>query len=254
MQRLVSGKVVLLLLLLLLLAVGGAIGLGATARHYYLQLNSTRLDPLGIAAYPPEANVPAKRAGKKRALFFGDSRAYYWPTPTALSQFEFLNRGIGSQTTTQVLARFDAHVTPLQPDLIIVQVGINDLKTIPLFPTQKATIIANCKANLVTIVERSTALGAIVILTTIFPHGQVSLQRRPFWSGDVQEAIVEVNAYLFTLAGERVIIFDSAQLLADDDGLLRADYAYDLLHLNTVGYEALNLGLIEVLEKLGNKH
>jgi lysophospholipase L1-like esterase len=51
-----------------------------------------------------------------------------------------------------------------------------------------------------------------------------------------------------------VIIFDSAQLLADDDGLLRADYGYDLLHLNTVGYEALNLGLIEVLEKLGNKY
>ena len=254
MQWVVSRKVVLLLLLLLLLAISGAIGLGVTARHYYLQLNSTQLDPLGIAAYPPEANVPAKRAGKKRVLFFGDSRAFYWPAPTTLPQFEFLNRGIGGQTTTQVLARFDAHVTPLQPDLVIVQAGINDLKTIPLFPAQKATIIATCKANLAAIVERSTALGATVILTTIFPHGQVSLVRRPFWSDEVKAAIVEVNAYLLTLADERVVIFDSAQLLASNNGLLRADYGYDFLHLNTVGYEALNLGLIEVLEKLGNKY
>jgi len=235
------------------LAIGSAIGLGVTARYYYYQVNSTRLDPLGLSAYPPDLVVPAKAAGTKRVLFFGDSRAYYWLALTELTQLEFINRGIGGQTTTQVLARFDAHVTPLQPDLVIVQVGINDLKTIPLFPAQKAMIIANCKANLATIVERSTALGATVILTTIFPHGQVSLQRRPFWSGAVKEAVAEVNAYLFTLADERVVIFDSAQLLADDDGLLRADYGYDLLHLNDAGYAALNPGLIEVLEKLGNK-
>jgi lysophospholipase L1-like esterase len=254
MQRLIQNKLILLLALLLLLALGSVIGLGLTARHYYLQVNGARLDPLGLSAYPPDLVVPAKALGKKRVLFYGDSRAYQWPAPTALPQFEFMNRGIGGQTTTQVLARFDAHVTPLQPDLVIVQAGINDLKSIPLFPAQKATIIANCKANLAAIVERSTALGATVILTTIFPHGQVSLQRRPFWSGAVQEAVAEVNAYLFKLADEQVVIFDTTQLLADDDGLLRADYGYDLLHLNDAGYAALNPGLIEVLEKLGNKH
>lgn len=246
-------KLVLLLALLLLLAMGSTVALGLTARHYYLQLNSTRLDPLDIAAYPPALVVPTKVAGSKRVLFYGDSRAYQWPAPTAMLQFEFLNRGIGGQTTTQVLARFDTHVTPLQPDLVIVQAGINDLKSIPLFPAQKAMIIANCKANLAAIVERSTTLGATVILTTIFPHGQVSLVRRPFWSKAVKAAIGEVNAYLLTLANEQVIIFDSAQLLAAPDGSLRPEYAYDLLHLNEAGYDALKPGLIAVLEKIGNQ-
>ncbi len=53
----------------------------------------------------------------------------------------FVNRGIGNQTTAQVLGHFHAHVAPLHPQTIILQVGINDLKTIPLFPEQAETII-----------------------------------------------------------------------------------------------------------------
>lgn len=125
-----QGMVILLLSLLLLLAIGSTVTLGITARQYYLELNRTRLDPLDLAAYPPELAVPTKTVGKQRVLFLGDSRAY----------------------------------------------------------------------------------------------------------------------------SERVIIFDSAQLLADDSGLLQPDYGYDLLHLNDTGYQALNPGLIEVLEKIGHKH
>lgn len=40
----------------------------------------------------------------------------------------------GAQTSAQVVWRFAEHIAPLQPDKIILQVGINDLKTIPLFP------------------------------------------------------------------------------------------------------------------------
>jgi lysophospholipase L1-like esterase len=45
--------------------------------------------------------------------------------------FSFVNRGINTQTSAQVLGRFDKHVVPLHPNIVIVQVGINDLKTIP---------------------------------------------------------------------------------------------------------------------------
>jgi lysophospholipase L1-like esterase len=217
------------------------------AKFYYLKLNSTNLDPFGIRAFSAESlppSVPA--ASSATVVFFGDSRAEMWTVPTKLEGFSFVNRGINTQTSTQVLGRFDEHVVPLNPDIIVVQVGINDLKTIPLFPEQKAAIISNCKANIQQIVERSVKSGATVILTTIFPIGPVPLIRQPFWSPDVAQAVSEVNTYLYSLEAENVLILDAYSLLAEN-GQVRSDYVRDTLHINVKGYEALNQELTKVL-------
>lgn len=217
-------------------------------QQYYLQLNETRLDPLGLSYY---SSVPDQQGlispEKVTVVLFGDSRAAAWPAPPNLSEFEFVNRGIGAQTSAQCAQRFDDHVSPLHPQIVIVQVGINDLKTIPLFPERKEVIIARCKENIQEIVDRSTALGATVILTTIFPIGRVPLERRPFWSDDVALAIDEVNAHISSLQSENIIVFDSYSILADNKGLVRPEYSQDFLHINAKGYEALNHELTHVL-------
>lgn len=129
---------------------------------------------------------------------------------------------------------------------------INDLKTIPLFPEQKSTIVAKCKRNIVEIVQRSQQLGAKIVVTTIFPLGDVPLLRRLVWSEAVAQAITEVNAYLLTLANDHVLIFDSAEVLAATDGRVRPEYQVDLLHINARGYAALNQKLLPVLQKFAN--
>jgi len=215
-------------------------------RQYYLELNETRLDPLGLNYYP------TANPRRQTVVFFGDSRAASWPSPD-LECFEFVNRGIGSQTSAQVVQRFDYHVRPLQPQVVVVQVGINDLKTLPLFPERKALIVANCRKNIQKVVERAGDLGATVILTTVFPVGQVPIERRLFWSEDVALAIEEVNGYIVSLAGENVVIFDAFSVLADDSGMVRPEYSKDLLHLNAAGYEALNGELLSVLRGLGGR-
>jgi lysophospholipase L1-like esterase len=233
----------LALLLLSALTLTGALGLWA--RQYYLELNSVRLDPLGQTVYASATALP--KTAPVRLLFYGDSRAYAWPAPTGLEDWEVLNRGIGGQTTAQILGRFAEDVTPLQPDVVLIQAGINDLKTIGLFPERTAAIVATCKENLAAMVQRATAQGATVIVTTVFPTAQPSLLRRPFWSAAIGAAVVDVNQFLQTLASDRVIIFDSAGLLSDDAGRLRPEYSYDLLHLNQNGYDALNAELRVVL-------
>jgi len=150
------------------------------AQQYYLQLNGTRLDPLGLTFHSFENLPDAPIPGKTRVVFFGDSRVADWPAPSDMAEFEFINRGIGAQTSVQTLQRFDYHVKPLQPQIIIVQTCINDLKTIPLFPALKKTIIAKCQENIQQIVTKSADLGARVILTTIFPISEV---RRSRFSG-----------------------------------------------------------------------
>ena len=109
------------------------------ARRYYVELNETRLDPLGLDAYHPDTKMSSNTPFK--ALFYGDSRAANWPAPDKDNSITYLNRGIAAQTTAQAWLRFQYHVPPLKPQVMILQIGINDLKTIPLFPERRAAII-----------------------------------------------------------------------------------------------------------------
>jgi lysophospholipase L1-like esterase len=214
------------------------------ADRYYRALNAVRLDPLGLNAdFGP---LPSPEPDRMRVVFLGDSRAQDWPAPD-LPGYTFLNRGIGSQTSAQVALRFDAHIRPLQPDVVVVQVCVNDLKTIPLFPQQADAIVDDCLRHLETILTGARDLGVQVILTTVFPVGEVPLERRLVWSDAVTHAIQRVNERIRTLAAADVTVLDAYALLADARGLLRADLALDELHLNAAGYAVLNRELHTLL-------
>ncbi|MBK8797966.1 MAG: SGNH/GDSL hydrolase family protein [Anaerolineales bacterium] len=233
----------IILSILLLMSSAGNVVIYERAQRYYLLLNASHLDPLGLGAFddtPVNLEQPL-------VVFFGDSRAANWTAPDQIKSVTFVNRGVGNQTTAQIVGRFQAHVPPLQPQIIVIQAGINDLKTIPLFPDEKESIIRNCKANLKQIVELSTATGAQVVVTTIFPLGKLPVERRPFWSDDVAIAINEVNSFIETLASDQVTIFHTEDVLANSDGIVDPQYSQDFLHLNPTGYAALNEAIYELL-------
>ena len=214
------------------------------ANTYYRQLNAVRLDPVGLQAYYSEDATTSP--DEKLVVFFGDSRAYQWPA-IELDSHRFLNRGIGTQTSAQVLARYDVHVAPLNPQIVILQVGVNDLKTIPLFPERRDKIVGDLQNNIAEIVAKSRQQEASVLITTIFPIGTVPLERRMVWSDAVAAAIVDVNEYIRSLESDGVSIFDTVPILAAEDGKVRAEYEHDLLHLNAAGYAALNQALAHTI-------
>lgn len=215
---------------------------------YYKLLYASELDPLGLSYYQTQ---PVEHSSDlPMVVFFGDSRASQWVTPT-LEGFAFVNRGIGNQTSAQVASRFEFHASPLKPEIIIIQVGINDLKTIPLFPERKGEIISNCERNIDKIVYDSLANNATVILTTIIPaSGNVPLARKLVWSDEIYKAIAEVNSHIAGLASDKVIVLDAASLVSDSDGKTKPEYSADLLHLNRAGYKAINLELVKILQTL----
>ena len=217
-------------------------------KQYYEQLNGVRLDPLGLS-YFAEDEVEIDKENVT-AIFLGDSRAEQWPPPKNLPQIQFINRGISSQTSVQIKLRFDEQIRPLAPDILILQLCINDLTRLPTFPHLQADIIANCQENIRWLVEQSTEMGATVILTTIFPAGNVPLVRRSFWSKEIETAVLEVNETIHSLASEQVIVLDAFALLADEDGRLRDEYAFDELHLNGQGYNHLNQELSKLLVEI----
>ncbi|MEM8614783.1 MAG: GDSL-type esterase/lipase family protein [Cyanobacteria bacterium P01_H01_bin.105] len=212
-------------------------------KKYYVELNQVRLDPLGLSFYNQKPKLKEK-GDNQRVIIFGDSRAADWPTPN-IPGYEFINRGVAGQTSAQTSQRFDFHLSNLEPDIVVIQVGVNDLKAIPLMPDERNVIIDLCRANIRQMVEDSKALGANVIITTILPVGEVSFARQPVWSDDIGQAIYEVNGYIDSLQSDQVIVFDGFSAIANEQGMLPEDYRTDELHLNAQGYATLNQAFVE---------
>jgi lysophospholipase L1-like esterase len=222
-----------------------------STQQYYRELNLTRLDPLGLTVYAIEKNKPVKSSSNKlKVVFFGDSRAADWSKPSDLDRFEFINRGIGSQTTSQVIERYDDHIVPLEAEILVIQVGINDLKAISLFPHLKNQIIDRCQANIEQIVREARKQNTRVILSTIFPVGKLPIARRLFWSKDVDLARDEVNEFIEGLAAKDVLIFDTKSVLANENGVVKDEYSLNFIHLNETGYKALNQKLVLLLKEV----
>ena len=215
------------------------------AMEYYEELNYVRLDPYGIIT-SSSTPVPTRTPNIPLVLMLGDSRIFDWSLPTD-TPFQFVVWGMGGQTTEQVLGRFRAQLPQLQPDYVVIQAGINDLKAIPLFPHERDTLVRRVQDNIGTIIDLIHESGAVAIITTVIPNAAVPLQRQFVWSPDVAPAIEEVNAYLLTLADERTQVIDAFSLLADDNGILRAVYAADFLHRTDDAYTVLNGALLELL-------
>jgi lysophospholipase L1-like esterase len=230
-----------------------AVSLGANVLLYrradlnYRLLSQAQLDPLGLKHpdFPPDVSSDATR-NLPVAMFLGDSRARDWPAPQ-VPGYRFITRGVGGQTTAQIRERFDAHVKPLSPRVVVLQAGINDLKAIGVLPHRRDEIVADCKVNLRDLVRRARAGGATVVVTTIFPPGAVPLERRTVWSPQIEPAVEEVNADLRTLGGGNGIVVLDAWALLQDHGRLRDEDALDTLHLNSRGYAVLNAELERIL-------
>jgi lysophospholipase L1-like esterase len=208
------------------------------ARHFERLFYLTRLDPIGLNMI---RNEPSSTAP---IVMFGDSRAAAWPAPTG---FFITNRGVPGHTSTQSLLRYRMHVSPLQPALVIIQVGVNDLVALPLLANDAESIVQTTIANIGEMVDLARVDGSRVILTTIFPLGPDLFSHLDPGTGQIQTAIEQVNAAIRAMSAPDVIIFDSAALLADASGYVAEAYRADLLHINPKGYQVLNEALWRLL-------
>ena len=128
------------------------------------------------------AELPAGMAGP-RVVFIGDSITQGWfdMAPTFFTDNNRIGRGIGGQTTPQMVLRFRQDVIDLKPAVVQIMAGTNDIagNTGPMTPDQS-------KANIMTMAELARAHGIRVILASIppaanFPWRPGGARRR--WSG-----------------------------------------------------------------------
>ena len=147
-------------LLLALLALGGYAAPAAA---------QTPPDRDGLLRYAAANQaLPAPRAGRPRVVLLGNSITDGWPQADSAffagSRYELVGRGIGGQTSPQMLVRFRQDVLDLHPAAVAILAGINDIaeNTGPYDP--QATF-----NNVQSMTELAQAHGIRVILCSVLP-------------------------------------------------------------------------------------
>ncbi len=107
-------------------------------------------------------NVPLSVS---RIVCFGDSltqgigagKGNDYPSRLAeMIGIEVINSGVSGNTTAHALARLEDDVLSYEPDVVLITLGGNDLK--------KRLNVDTARANLVSIIQRIQAAGAMVVL------------------------------------------------------------------------------------------
>jgi lysophospholipase L1-like esterase len=197
-----------------------------------------------IARYH-DANASVQRPtnDEKRVVFMGDSITDAWVRPEYGGFFPgkpYIDRGISGQTTPQMLIRFRPDVIALQPKVVLILAGTNDIagNTGPMTLDQ-------IEGNLQSMDELAHANKVRVVLASVMPvsnygHDRegkpvdMRIKRQP-------EKILELNTWIKKYAAAHGDIYlDYFTAMVDEHGLLRADISDDGLHPNAKGYTIMS--------------
>lgn len=180
--------------------------------------------------YEDNARLRALPRDPSRVVFLGDSITDGWRLAQYFPDKPFVNRGIGGQTTPQMLVRMYPDVINLQPAAVILLAGTNDIarNTGP----ETAEMIQD---NFRSIVELAQKHDIRVILCSLTPVSDYTsrrqTERRP------PADILKLNEWLRKYAGEvNATYVDYYSALADESGYLKDGYSNDGLHPNDRGY------------------
>jgi lysophospholipase L1-like esterase len=221
---------------------GVAVLMFIIAQHFRLQLAELRLMPVRSDVYLADNAALAPPAGM-RVVFFGDSRISGWvPRPRADGR-EMIWRGIGGETTAQMVHRFAQDVIALQPGAVVIQAGINDLVAGNALGTGERTA-AQTVENLRHMAMQARASSIDVYLLTILKPSTAPLWQLPFWSGDIYSLVDSTNQQIRDFAGDGITVLEADRKLTGASDRMPGRLSHDTLHLNASGYELLN-GLVE---------
>jgi acyl-CoA thioesterase I len=180
----------------------------------------------GNAALKPPA------PGENRVVFFGDSITDIWHLDESFSGKPYVNRGIGGQTTSQMLARFRQDVINLDPKVVVILAGTNDIAG-----NSGPISNENIEANLASLAELARAHGIRVVFSSILPVHNYTPQSQDFYAQRPMARILALNEWLKGYcAGSGAVYLDYFSAVVDDKGLLKRDLADDGLHPNKAGY------------------
>ena len=193
-----------------------------------------------------ELGDPAK--GEKRVVLMGNSITDGWPhtRPDFFKNNNLIGRGIGGQTSYQFLLRFREDVINLQPKVVVINYGTNDIAENTGPYDEDLTY-----GNVLSMVELARYHKCKVILTSCLPAGGFSW--RPAIT-DGMDKIRSLNARVKAYAeANKIPYVDYFNAMLNEDGTaMKAELANDNpgVHPNAAGYAIMESLLLPVIKKL----
>ncbi len=195
-----------------------------------------------------EANQELGMIGsEERVVFFGNSITIGWlhTMPSFFRDRPFINRGIGGQTTPQMLVRFRQDVLDLEPKVVLILAGTNDIAGNTGLMT-----LNEIMGNLKSMAELARINNIAVILCSVLPASDYPW--RPGLNPDEKIPILNAMIKEYTeRAGVHYLDYFSA--LVNEDNGMDSHLANDGVHPTKAGYEIMAPLALKAIKEALNK-
>jgi lysophospholipase L1-like esterase len=193
-------------------------------------------DPNNLKRYADADSKMLPPTKLPRTVFLGDSITDAWRLNEYFTGRDFVNRGIGGQTTLQMLARFRQDVAGLNPKVVVVLGGTNDIAA--------GISVNQITDNLAMIGDLAKAHGIKPVFASILPvsdyhkdadpHYEMTLNRPP-------ATIQAINTWLRSYCQSQGLVYaDYYSAMVDSAGRMQTDLSDDGLHPNAKGYRVMS--------------
>jgi lysophospholipase L1-like esterase len=209
---------------------------GHPADAYWTAHDKQLLNDFGWLARYKEADLklPAPSSNEDRVVFMGDSITEGWHFDGPEGSFPgkpYINRGISGQTSPQMLVRFRQDVVELQPKVVVILAGTNDIagNTGPMTLDQT-------EDNIASMADLATANHIRVVLCSVLPAFDFG------WHPGLDPApkIVALNTWIKSYAAEKGYVYvDYHSAMKDPRDGLPATLSKDGVHPLPAGYAVM---------------
>ena len=175
-------------------------------------------------------------------VFYGNSITQIWYElrPEFFTSNGFVGRGIGGQTSSELLVRFRQDVIDLHPQTAVILCGVNDI-------AQNNGIISleHIVGNIISMCELAQVNGIRPVLCSPLPA------RSFYWHPaitDVPQKISALKDLIQAYAESHGILYvDYYSAMVDRDGGLRPGLSDDEVHPTPAGYEIMEAIILQSL-------
>lgn len=177
-------------------------------------------------------------------VFMGNSITDCWAdtVPAFFAENNFVGRGISGQVSSQMLVRFQEDVINLQPKVVVICCGTNDIAQ------------NNGYMSLEHILHNIKSMCQLARANKIKPVVCSTLPAKGFkWRPEMRPAndILKLNEMIKAYAKENKIPYvDYHSALKDEENGLPKKYSKDGVHPNAQGYAVMESVILPVLKKV----
>ena len=189
------------------------------------------------------AKLSAPASNEQRVVFMGNSITEGWinQRPEFFNGRPYINRGIGGQTTPQMLIRFRADVVALKPKVVVLLCGINDIAG-----NTGPSTLEMIEDNIASMTEIALANNIKVVLSSVLPAYDFP------WRPNMEPApkVMALNKWIKSYAAQKKVVYlDYFSAMVDERNGMKSIYHTDEVHPNKAGYAVMEPLVEQAIKK-----